>query len=457
MGTSRASGVRGRVSLLLVGAAIVVVGAAALLWTRATQPGRPHNLILISLDTLRADRLDLYGYDRETAPNLTRFAQRGVVFGDVVTAAPWTLPSHVTMFTGMYPTSHGVTNSRHKIAPHTRVIAELLQQRGYRNFAYTGGGNMARRFGFDRGFELYKPDPGVSRYDVENFSYTVAKAKSTIQSLKDDEPYFLFLHTFDIHCPYAPPEPYYSMFNSPGAKETRTDACGGGIYTQEGFTKDHARYVSDRYDGGIRWVDDALGELFSFLEAEGQLENTVVVITSDHGEEFLEHGRIGHTESLFRELLMVPLVIVAPGFAQGTVPIPVSLVDLYPTLLELLGVPVPSETQGMSLVPFMRGELPAEPPRAFQFSELDRGVKLRSALSPFSHLITDPEGAPLFFFDVASDPLEQRNLVDQAGEALARRAREFSTFLTWLKRGQGEDVAEPSNEELETLRTLGYL
>ena len=415
-----------------------------------------YNLLFISIDTLRADRLGLYGYGRETSPNLDKFAKESVVFENMVSVSSWTLPTHVSMFTGLYPSSHGVSlPSKVQIGENTKTLAELLKEKGYRNFAFTGGGYVGPRYGFGRGFESYgvhKEKKRDEKYDIEP---SIAQFKEKISSLKSEENFFVFFHTFDVHCPYNSPEPYMSMFNSENVEVVDPKKCGDNYYNRIGISDKQALYLSDRYDGGIRWVDTKLQEVFTFLEQQGRLKNTVVVITSDHGDEFHDHGRIGHKKSLYKELLMVPLIIRAPGLDPARIKASTSHVDLFPTVLELLGIKSDIKFDGKSLLPLVNKEIDSV--RAFQFSELDMGMELRSHLDEKGHLIKNTKNNKSKYFDLIKDPKEQIEVAESFKEEVTRRLDELKLLMKNLSRSSTSEITKESEEEIERLKSLGYI
>ena len=420
-------------------------------------PTRP-NLILISLDTLRSDRIGAYGYQRETTPAIDKFAESSVVFRNAVAASSWTLPSHVTLFSGQYPSTHGVILKNHRIGKETRLLADILSENGYRTFGFTGGGNVGPRHGFSRGFESYWTNPAESRrprVKQEGFETTLARAGRKIEEL-NAEPYFLFIHTYDIHCPYNPPEPYYSMFRTSGAEVTSTARCGDES-RNPAFGLNQARYMSDRYDGSIRWTDENLGKFLEFLAGRGELEKTIVVITSDHGEEFYEHGGIGHKGTLFRESLMVPLIIHAPGIPARSVEQYVSLVDVLPSLLDLLKIPIPSDVQGTSLTGLISGSGDSSQMRRYQYSELEFNAQLKSFLSNEYHFIRDYQERMDYLFDLGTDPLEQLNLAGTFNDVARWHGHEMEAFAENLSRGSSNTALEMNNEETQALKTLGYI
>lgn len=428
--------------------AAIVAAGGVLWWTQ--RPAKP-NLILISVDTLRADRLGSYGYARQTSPAMDRIASEGVVFEQALSVSSWTLPTHVTMFTGLYPTTHGVTRSRgRKIAETTPTLGQVMARHGYRNFGFTDGGFVSKLYGFGRGFEVYEQLRGVRDRREFFFPGAVDRAIEKLRSVS--EPYFLFLHTYDVHCPYSLDAPYDTMFVSDNRREIDPSRCGESFYNLRKMSAEEGRYLSDMYDGSIRFVDDQLGRFFDYLRTRDDYSDTIIIITSDHGEEFLEHGQIGHQKSLHRELLMIPLIIKAPGFESGRVPAQVSNVDLFPTIVDLLKLNHPFQMDGVSLAGLMRGE--SSGLRPFQFSELDRGAKIRSHFDPRGHLLWYSKQKEKRYYD-SGDLLQSRDLGSTEDAELA--FEELQQFLGQLKKSSGGKLGRTDAEHLEQLKTLGYL
>jgi arylsulfatase A-like enzyme len=421
---------------------------------RASQPEerRAPNLILLSIDTLRADRLGSYGYARETSPHIDALAARGVRFERAISETSWTLPAHMTLLTGRHPTSHGVTGPVDALPDEFATLAELLGHRGYRTVALTGGGFVHGRFGFARGFETYADER-------REFAQLLSTAQSRIASFDPDDPWFLFLHTYAVHCPFDPPERFAAMFRTrPPGDRVAPELCGGNDFAPLALGPGQLRFVSDQYDAGVRAADESLGAFLDFLDTRGLFENTIFVLVSDHGEELGEHGRIGHERTLHLESLHVPLIVVAPGVEPGVVSAGVGLVDVLPTLLELLDVAAPAGVQGRSLVPLLEGEADDEFRRPL-FSELDFRARIRSVLDDDSHLIRDrldKRAGRSRRYDLSSDPAEQSPRTDAGPEARALEAI-LSRHLGRLVRPAHVPPAGPPPDEVEDLRALGYV
>jgi arylsulfatase A-like enzyme len=331
-------------------------------------------VLLVSIDTLRADRLGCYGYARDTSPALDGFAREHAVrFARAVAEAPWTLPSHVTMLSGLHPLTHGVRQPTDAPAEEIALLAERLADSHY-CFAVTDGGWLAEEWGFARGFHSFH----ARDVDVER---AVEHVLEYVRHRRDRGPWFGFLHTYDVHCPYDPPPSHAGRFASEGAEPLEVAGrCGNPDFNALALTAGQARFLSDRYDEDVRRVDDALARVFAAFDALDLWRDTLLIVTSDHGEEFLEHGRIGHERSLEREVLAIPLLIAAPGFVPRVVDAPVGLADLVPTVLALVGIPPVAGLDGRSLAPLLAGE--PDPGRASSvLSDLGWQIELAAETS----------------------------------------------------------------------------
>ena len=316
-------------------------------WSRPTvyaparDTRRRPNVILLSIDTLRADHLTSYGHSRDTAPKLREwFEKDGVLFEETVAAATTTGPSHMTMFTSLVPTVHGVAERPGVRAPAPITLAEVLRANGYATGAVTEDGPLHARWGFSRGFDTYAENKSADVMLPEgHVAATFDQAEAWLRR-HGDKPFFLFVHTFEVHYPYTPPARYAALF--------------GGVAREPGLPPDYAPVL---YDREIRHVDDQLDRFLTKLRGAGLLDDTIFIVTADHGEEFLEHGFIGHGGNLHPEVIRVPLLIRGPGVAAGRrIDSPVGHVDLMPTILDLLGIDPPEVAMGRSLAAIVRGE-----------------------------------------------------------------------------------------------------
>ena len=442
----------------------LALGVASLLFSCGRPPATRQSVIVLMLDTLRADHLGFYGYERNTSPHLDAFARENIAFKHAFTAAPWTPPSVATMFTGVYPSSHGFmppgkqkeAGLTKRLAPELRTLAEILKQHGYRTAAVSPNPWISAAFGFDRGFETF-------RYLYrESASRIVSVGMELVRDLsRKQEPFFLYLHFLDPHDPYTPPEGYAEMFP--------------GRLTRAGFPyRDRLRGPMRRYDGEIRYLDDELGRFFSFLKDQGLYDQALIVVIADHGEQFGEHGAFRHGNALHNEEVHVPFFIRDPrsGRSAETVEDVVSTVDLFPTLLGQLGIaPPPTQADGLSV--FYRDSLAMRAgvateiyrirdQRGFISREKQKGIFVvpllpREQEGQRAELWEKPELEGLY--DVQADYFEQRPLDDSLLLSRLRTELEGTFRRTAGARGaRAQSPVSPLTPEMvEQLKSLGYL
>jgi arylsulfatase A-like enzyme len=360
---------------------------------RGARPARP-SVILICLDTVRADHLGCYGYaERETTPRLDALAAESTQFLDASATACWTKPSVPSFLTGTYPVQHGVyEGSAHAVAgevshalpSESTTLAEVFERAGFATAAFVRNAQLRKDLGFGQGFELYQEEAG----DAREIRW---RAQDWIDTRADERPFFLYLHLLDAHWPWPVPDEYASRFAPLDAVQPLRDRQSGAVRDE---INDGKRELSSAeretmiavYDGSLRYIDDQLGELVAWLERRGLWEDTIVCIVADHGEEFGEHGKVGHGHGLYEGLLRVPWVLHVPGRKPERIGGPVSLIDLFPTLLAAAHVEAPAGHEGID-----RLAAPAEArpilaehkePRAYQQSLRSGGQKLVRRFTP---------------------------------------------------------------------------
>ncbi len=443
--------------------------------SQSPEPSRQapvRNVILLSIDTLRADRLGVYGYERPTTPVLDALAARGTRFERVYADSPWTLPSHMTMLTGRYPSAHAAVDPMRKARPEIPTLAETLREKGFRTFSYNGGGNLRWGVGFNRGFEIYD--------DADNeFPTVLEHARARLEEQGEDERLFLFLHTFGVHCPYHPPEENVLRFRTwkAGDEVPGMLQCGPWIKrwrerTGNNLRPEQMRYLSDMYDASVNTVDSQLATFVEFLDDRGIFEDTVLIITSDHGEALQDDVRVGHKAQMNIEVLRVPLIIVGANVPTGVVSSTAGLTDVVPTILDILDVEKKADVDGQSLVSLFShtggNRDGADPLRRAQFSETDYGKILRSIVKDSRHVIWDVVDGTRKYYDLTSDPMEQKPLpFDDKGRELKSLLEDHVEQLIEVRRasiaGKKTAASEPashaelSEAEEERLRSLGYL
>lgn len=337
-------------------------------WFFVREPKR-FNVVLISIDSLRYDHVGCYGYPKPTTPAIDALAARGARFATAHSTTSWTLPSHMALMTGMPNDMHGVIVDFAPLDPKRRLLAEEFQRAGYDTAGAYGGLYLDSQFGFDRGFRTYV-NCGVSltrtnAAQAEHESHriitapkTTAVAEEFLQSRDASKPFFLFLHHWDVHFDYMAPKEYVARFTEGYRGKLDVSNFFTNPAIAPDMTAEDLAYVKGCYDAEIRFVDDHLKRLFAKLDALGLTDDTFVVVTADHGEEFFEHGNKGHRVNLHEETLRIPLVIAGPGIAPRVIENGVRLIDLMPTLLDLCGLPAEPECFGESLAPLLRGEDP---------------------------------------------------------------------------------------------------
>lgn len=371
------------------------------------------NVVLIGIDTLRADHLSCYGYPRPTSPRIDGFASESVLFTTAVSQSPWTLPAFASMFTGVLPSSHrageGTLPHVSRLDPARDTITTMLKRAGYRTGSFVSNGYVGKDVGMKEGFD----DGDVSMLGLGATRKAIAWLRAHAA-----ERFFLFLHIVDPHQPYAPPPEDAAPFIDPSYPGPLGMKVAG--WADPNWTDADRRRVVDLYDGEVRFTDGLVGQVLDALASLGLTERTIIVITADHGEELLDHSMLGHGHSLYEELLRVPLVIRFPGGQpRARVEHQVRTMDLYPTLLDALDMPVPPGLDGVSLMPVARGE-PPNPETERAFAEyLDIGAELKALRQGDRKLILDPAAGSVQLFDLRADPHEQEDISAREPERVA--------------------------------------
>jgi len=470
-------------------------------------PGEPpptlRNVLLISLDTTRADHLAGFGGTEERTPTMARLAREGLRFTDVTAAAPTTLASHSSLVTGSYPHTHGVARNGYVLDEANVTLAELFRAQGFRTAAVLGSFALEERFGFRQGFEVYDQsfDQLASRtvdQSQRRAERVTAAALAAVDAF-EGERWFTFVHYFDPHAPFAPPAPFAptegKIESTPEDFERSArfhqerrygQALGATAPIQQGVpagwvgrrAREEAEAEVDPalrqlYAGEVAYLDSALGELLAGLEARGLADETLVIVTADHGESFTEHHDLwNHGLWLYQTTMHVPLVLRFPdGRGAGrTVDQPVSGIDLAPTLHELFGLPRPERCEGTSLVPLIEGGILArgpifseatQPGVAFEEAgEWGNKKKPKAIRSGRHKLLWSPYTGTEELYDLAADPHERHDLLaspDASIQALhaelARELRRWSRSAAPLPSSFDRTLLD---ETLERLSELGY-
>ncbi len=444
---------------------------------------RPPNVVLVTIDTLRWDHTTPAGYLRDTTPTLARLASEAVVFDTAYTPTSTTGPAHATIFSGLLPSLHGLRRNGESLPPEVPVLADFLANKGWRTSAVVSSFVLNHRFGWRRGFatfdDRFDPDHASVKTDIwtgfevqggvldQRADAATAKAIEAVDELarEDASPFFLWVHYFDPHSPYDPPPAYEAAFQ--GSEQPAGELAE----------------LERRYDAEILFTDAELGKLIDFLQAKGLLDSTLLIITSDHGEAFMEHGYLYHGIGLWEEFVRVPLVIRLPGGRTGDrrVQAPVGLIDLVPTVVDLLGLEWEHPVDGVSLRAFLKNPEsvdPAAPPRPLflERQTYPTAATCRYNLPPWFttgldapvetpalgvvyggwKLLETPESGLRELFDLAADPGERHNLAPRR----PGMADQLAAMVEDKERARPQ-AARPtqvlSDEDRERLRSLGYI
>ena len=478
-------------AMLIVPLAVLVAHVVARPSDRLGATVQP-NVLIVVIDALRPDRLGAYGYTRNTSPNLDRLASESWLYTQAITTAPWTKPAIASLFTGLYPREHGISSadwSRRDEAGAAQVSAlpaksltlpELLAEAGYRTAAFGENHHLIARLGFAQGFEEHALDlmdrsfmesvTGRLGLGIAQHFASPGQGRNTGRKIHErffgwlpsgDQPYFAYLHHIDVHWPYRAPAPYAQRFH---ARRTTTDFNSMAFYMKAGPQRADPdqppdinaallQDMSDAYDEGIQFVDAELGRLFAELKRRGTYDRTLIVVTADHGEQFMEHGEIGHGTSLHDVLLRVPLIIKfpcpGPNCRAHRVEEQVQTVDLMPTILATVGVPAPQALSGRDIAKPV-------PATRVAYAEVGGQIALRTSQFKLIHYL---EESRTELYALQPDPGERRNLSDSDPQLAATfRDRLFS----WLEQTE-QNAAAPREEVvadeqmLARLKALGYV
>ena len=466
---------------------LAVLGGLALTRLAHGSPSRP-TVILILIDTLRADRVGAYDHSRGLTPFLDELAAKGTVFLNAYSTTAWTSPAVASLFTSRWPSQHGIVNYDSKLGAAEVTLAERLKQAGYDTAGVVANGQISTERGFGQGFAFLWT--GVLNQDIR--AATIRKRTiwwlDVVKSSSPTDPKFLYLHYLEPHAPYEPPEPYRSKLAFKELSPADIAAAQrkfSKVQTWRDLQPSEVQLIESYYDGEVAALDAEIRLMFGELEKRGLLKNAVVVVTADHGEEFNEHGSFSHGLTLYDEMIRIPLIVVAPGRPGGrTVGESVSLADVAPTLLELAGVSAEPCFEGRSLVPLLGSEAlenthPAgwwaalwsrlrgtsTPPLPTDTileimpngSPYDLRRHARAIISGSTKLVVSPTGASVYY-DLERDPHELTPIsssLDDRGRRLAAalenvEAAHLSRAATTVEKVPLDKATR------ERLRALGY-
>ena len=389
------------------------------------------NLLLVTIDTLRPDRLGCYGYSQIETPNLDKVARQGVVFENAVAPTPLTAPSHASMMTGVYPTVHKVRNTGGFVLSASQAkLAKILQDQGWDTAAYVGSSVLKGRFGFNQGFAVYDDEMPTSKSgsalaEPERRAGEVVDRAVKWLDTQSGKPFFLWVHVYDPHIPYDPPDPF------------------------------REKYRDRPYDGEIAYTDQQLGRLFDTVARKSRPGNTLIAVLSDHGESFSEHGEYTHGVFLYDATLRIAFLMSGGGIPAGLrVKQQARTIDLLPTVLELMGSKTPPGIQGTSLAPAFRGK---EVPTAYAYAEtlfpkFNMGwAELRAMRTNRWKYVRAPRPE---LYDLAQDPAETTNVI----ASHAAESQELESQLKAVSAGSEKVASAPMDPAtMKQLRSLGYM
>jgi arylsulfatase A-like enzyme len=448
----------GRVATLIAALSAIFWLSCAEEGANAVQHPECHgcNVILISVDTLRADHLSCYDYERTTSPEICKFFSSGIMFTQAISQSGWTAPAHASMFTGLYPGKHGVSYGPRipRLTGHDTIFS-LLRSQGYYAVALHGGGYVR---------------PVIDRSDLDVDRR--AELRSDLAALFDEalvgntesKPFFLFLHGYDMHTPYSPRSNYFLPVNRElSARASQNEFCRYEDLPDRSRrlrpdsvpeNREVQQYIEALYDSEIREVDESLGRFFEHLQQSGLLDDTIVILTSDHGEEFWDHGSCEHVKTVYNELLRVPLFLRIPASPARIQRSPVAAsISILPTVLDALALPIPSGLDGESL-------LDANPRMIFSESQFHYDGEHRrhfSVVKDNLKLMLDPNHGTAELYDLDADRRERQNLLGTPEEPDIPSLRFALDAFIARDTTDTESSVELDEQTLRELRELGYI
>ncbi len=453
-----------------------LLALASILLLASCQPQEsPKNVVLIVVDTLRYDHLGSYGYPRETSPALDRFASEGARFEHAYASAPWTKPSIASMFTGLHANSHSVLALEDMLPDSANTLAEELTAAGYRAGAVISQALIGSEYNYQQGFEYFLEDHAQGHLYVSTPAVTEQAIALLDELTLEPRPFFLFVHYFDPHYFYL----RHPEYDFAGERPERIRWSGGitGLRNLEpAANAEERRFLIDAYDEEIRFTDAGIGELLDALRDRKLYDDSLIVFTADHGEEFFEHGWLGHSVGITEELVHVPLIIRLPcGEAAGElIKTPTSLVGLSPTILEILGIePTVRSFREPSFAPLIheeraaaKGFVPESVYFEVDFERLLESEQMKSFASVHQQairvgqfkLVMDEQSEEFKLYDIAEDPKEDHDLSAEKPEIVQSLVLLLRKKMASLAKHRLEpERREITPEETEMLRGLGYV
>ncbi|MEJ5165783.1 MAG: sulfatase [Thermoanaerobaculia bacterium] len=404
------------------------------------------NILLISLDDLRADSLGCYGYKRNTSPFMDYISTQGILYENAYVVTHGTFSSHSSILTGLYQESLYCqsTGIEYKVNERVPMVQEYLKRAGYFTIGVTDGGLLSKAYGFQKGFDIYDDQGNGIEKGTEKI----------INYLKQNEnkgPFFVFYHTYDIHSPYSPPPLYDKIFGDfkSNINPTNEELLKYAHTAWKDLSEEDLKFLKARYDGSIRYVDDHLLKFFQKLEEFGFFKKYILILTSDHGEEFGEHGGLLHRDLLYEEIIHIPLIITGTGISKGKrISHLASHIDILPTLLKVAGIKKMDFHPGMDLFNIKM--------RKFIFCQYE---KRRYAIRTEKFKFILNGNGKMELYNLLKDPQEKENLSEKNSKFCKKLKKELQTFKKGLPDLCSKDIerANLSKEDIEKLKSLGYI
>ncbi|MFH0935282.1 MAG: sulfatase [Candidatus Omnitrophota bacterium] len=419
------------------------------------------NIILLIIDCLRADHLGCYGYARDTSPHIDKLAQEGVLFSNVFSQAGYTTASIPSIFTSKFPLSHGVwLPAKHKLSDEEITLAEILKDNGYNTAAFTGGGFTSHLYGFDQGFDLYQEVEWGDIKEINNLVFNWLE-----QNQNKEKPFFLFLHCYTVHEPFNPPEPFASMYTSNYQGQFKGARLDSVLFEKIrkkplDYNSEDIDYIISQYDGGIRYYDENIGELLKKIEGLKLFSNTIVILTSDHGQDFMEHGTISHRD-IYDVGIHVPLIVRTPYLLPNNKKINalVRSIDIFPTILDMVALLGKNDIaiEGNSLLPAMLGQNVRKEHPVYSLGA-DNDNRGRISLRTRNwKLIATRKKNEYELYNLKNDPGELINLVSTEKEQFKVLKQKLDNYIKQSKSPIKKTKVILDEETKERLKSLGYL
>jgi arylsulfatase A-like enzyme len=391
------------------------------------------NIILISIDSLRSDHLSCYGYARETTPNIDKLSDKSTVFLNAVSTTSWTLPAHISMFTGLYSIQHGVIYYGYALSKDIPTLPQILKDNGYYTFGIFSGPYLHPAFGFSRGFDEYKDcsssvsflNDDQKKYLKDDLAFnnnihlrshqdiTGQKIYDTFskwfENRGKDKPIFSFIHCWDVHYDFIPPPPFDSYFDPHYQGTLSPERYQSNPRINPDMCSRDLEHIIALYDGEIRWTDHIVGKILDLLKKSNMMKNTMIIITADHGEAFFEHGFSCHNNNLFDEEIRIPMIVYYPEKFPGLkIKKQVSIIDILPTIFEILGKKTPDYLHGISLLKEIEQGFIRDKPLLM---ELDGPNFYKAIRNDKWKFVYDYKKSLPMFFDLVNDPEEKNSLI----------------------------------------------